>query len=58
MVGKDDKLLYVNMAICLLLGQLLQRANTMGINPDLDIDPKSIGFQQDVKNTDTTCFSF
>jgi hypothetical protein len=31
----------------------------MGINPDLDIDPECIGFQQeDVKNTDTSCFLF
>jgi hypothetical protein len=59
MVGPDDKPLYANMATFLLMGQLLQRASTMGISPDLDIDPEYIGFQQeDVKNTDTSCFSF
>jgi hypothetical protein len=49
-VGIDDKPLYVNMATFLMTGQLLQRANAMGINRDLDIVRGYIGFQdEDVK---------
>jgi hypothetical protein len=49
-MGQDAKPLYTNISTFLLTGQLLERAKTMGINPDLDTFPSYIGFhEEDVK---------
>jgi hypothetical protein len=49
-IGQNAKPLYASLTIFLLMGQLLDRANTIDINPDLDIFPSYIGFQEeDVK---------
>jgi hypothetical protein len=49
-VGQGTKPLYTNMTTFLLTGQIFDRANMMGINPDLHSSPSYIGFQEeDVK---------
>jgi hypothetical protein len=48
--GQYGKPLYANMTTLLLPGQFFDRANTMGIHPDLEISPSYIVFQEEDVN--------
>jgi hypothetical protein len=45
-INKNERTFYHNMALLVFSGQLLERANTKGINPKIKGDPEYFGFSQ------------
>jgi hypothetical protein len=43
-VNREDRVFYRNMLLFIFTGQLLDRALSKGINPDIDGDPEYFGF--------------
>jgi hypothetical protein len=46
-VNREDRAFYRNMLLFIFTGQLLERARSKGINPDIESDPGYFGFHQD-----------
>jgi hypothetical protein len=46
-VNREDRAYYRNMLLFIFTGQLLERAPSKGINPDIEGDPGYVGFHRD-----------
>jgi hypothetical protein len=46
-VNREDRVLYLNMMLFIFTGQLLDRARSKVIHPDIERDPEYFGFQQE-----------
>jgi hypothetical protein len=46
-VNREDRAFYCNILLFIFTGQLLERARSKGINPDIEGDPGYFGFHQD-----------
>jgi hypothetical protein len=45
--NREDRVFYRNMLLFTFTGQLLDRAQSKGINPDIEGDPEYFGFHQE-----------